>query len=102
MTPDGGKNINKEGMKRGFAAMDENQRREIARRGGKSVAPEHRSFSKDPKFASQAGRKGGQSVPPAERSFSKNRELAREAGKKGGESFRSAKVAREIRSRTPS
>ena len=85
MTRSGGKNTSKEGMKRGFAAMEENQRREIARKGGKSVAPEHRSFSKDPQFASQAGRKGGQSVPAAERYFAKNRELAREAGKKGGE-----------------
>jgi general stress protein YciG len=91
MPAEGEKRNAKEGLKRGFAAMDENKRREIARMGGKSLAPEHRSFSKDPQFASQAGRKGGQSVPPAERYFSKNRNLAREAGKKGGEASKRRK-----------
>jgi general stress protein YciG len=70
---------------RGFAAMDEEKQREIARKGGQSVPPQERSFSKDPELASQAGRKGGQSVRPEERSFSKNPELASEAGTKGGE-----------------
>jgi general stress protein YciG len=70
---------------RGFAAMDEEKQREIARKGGQSVPPQERSFSKDPELASQAGRKGGQSVRPEERSFSKNPELASEAGRKGGE-----------------
>jgi general stress protein YciG len=70
---------------RGFAAMDEDKQREIARKGGQSVPPQERSFSKDPELASQAGRKGGQSVRPEERSFSKNPELASEAGRKGGE-----------------
>lgn len=44
---------------RGFASMDENQQREIARKGGQSVAPENRSFSKDHDLARQAGAKGG-------------------------------------------
>lgn len=73
------------GSERGFAAMDEEKQREIARKGGQSVPPEERSFSKDPELASQAGRKGGQSVPPQERSFSKDPELASQAGRKGGE-----------------
>jgi general stress protein YciG len=84
MAADGENNFNKKGAKRGFAALDENKRREIASRGGKSVPPELRKFSKDPQFASQTGRKGGQSVPASERYFSKHRELASEAGKKGG------------------
>jgi general stress protein YciG len=73
------------GSDRGFAAMDEKKQREIARKGGQSVPPGERSFSKDPELASQAGRKGGQSVPPEERSFSKNPGLASQAGRKGGE-----------------
>jgi general stress protein YciG len=65
--------------------MDEEKQREIARKGGQSVAPEQRSFSKDPTLASEAGRKGGQRVPPEQRSFSKDPALASEAGRKGGE-----------------
>jgi general stress protein YciG len=100
MTPDGEKNTSKKGSKRGFAAMDENKQRELARRGGKSVLPEHRGFSRDPQLASQAGRKGGQSVPPEERYFSKHRELARQAGKKGGEaSVRQRSVERRSHGR---
>lgn len=45
---------------RGFASMDQNKQREIASKGGKSVPPEERSFSKDRELASEAGRKGGE------------------------------------------
>lgn len=45
---------------RGFASMDEEKQREIARKGGKSVPPEERSFSKDRELASEAGKKGGE------------------------------------------
>jgi uncharacterized protein len=69
---------------RGFASMDEEKQREIARKGGESVPAEKRSFSKDPELASEAGQKGGQSVPDEKRSFSKDHELASEAGRKGG------------------
>ena len=75
----------KEGTKRGFAAMDENKRRQIASMGGKSVPPQHRKFSTDPQFASKVGQKGGRNVPPDKRSFSKNHQFASEAGRKGGE-----------------
>lgn len=71
---------------RGFASMDPEKQREIARKGGESVPAEERSFSKDPELASEAGRKGGESVPAEERSFSKDPELAAEAGRKGGSS----------------
>lgn len=70
---------------RGFASMDEEKQRAIARKGGQSVPPGERSFSKNHELARQAGRKGGENVPPAERSFSKNRGLASAAGRKGGE-----------------
>jgi hypothetical protein len=46
---------------RGFASMDEDKRREIARKGGESVPDEKRSFSQDHELAAAAGRKGGQS-----------------------------------------
>jgi uncharacterized protein len=77
---------NQDSSNRGFASMDEKKQREIASKGGKSVPPEERSFSKDRELASEAGRKGGESVASEDRPFSRDRELASEAGKKGGES----------------
>ena len=78
---------------RGFASMDPEKQRSIARKGGESVPSSKRSFSQDPGLASQAGRKGGASVPAEKRSFSQNHDLAAQAGRKGGES-----VPREKRS----
>lgn len=46
--------------KRGFASMDPERQREIARKGGASVPSEKRSFSQDRTLAAQAGRKGGE------------------------------------------
>jgi uncharacterized protein len=71
---------------RGFASMDEDKQRDIARKGGQSVPDEKRSFSQDRELASEAGRKGGESVPDEKRSFSQDRERAAEAGRKGGQS----------------
>ena len=48
---------NKEGSGRGFASMDENKQREIAREGGKASGG---NFANDPERAVEAGRKGGQ------------------------------------------
>lgn len=45
--------------RRGFAAMDPERRREIARRGGASVPKEKRSFAMNRDLAANAGRKGG-------------------------------------------
>lgn len=45
--------------KRGFASMDPERQREIARRGGASVKPENRSFSQDRDLAVRSGAKGG-------------------------------------------
>ena len=70
---------------RGFASMDEEKQRAIAKKGGESVPKEKRTFSLDPGLAAEAGRKGGESVAREDRSFSKNHELAREAGRKGGQ-----------------
>ena len=47
--------------KRGFASMDPQRQREIARKGGASVPSEKRSFSQDRQLAAKAGRKGGES-----------------------------------------
>ena len=46
---------------RGFASMDQEKQRRIASKGGRSVPNEKRSFSQNPKLASEAGRKGGRS-----------------------------------------
>ena len=69
---------------RGFASMDPEKQRAIARKGGESVPNEKRSFAQNPTLAAEAGRKGGMSVSPQKRSFSQNHELASTAGRKGG------------------
>jgi general stress protein YciG len=46
---------------RGYASMSEEERRDIARKGGESAPDEKRSFSQDRDLASEAGRKGGES-----------------------------------------
>lgn len=45
---------------RGFASMDPEKQRAIARKGGESVPNEKRSFSQDRSLAAAAGRKGGE------------------------------------------
>lgn len=70
---------------RGFAGMDPEKRKAIARKGGESVPAEKRSFAQDRTLASVAGRKGGQAVAGEDRSFSRNRTLAARAGQKGGQ-----------------
>jgi general stress protein YciG len=84
-----------EKSKRGFASMDPEKQRAIARKGGQSVPGEKRSFSQNPELAAAAGRKGGQSVDPKNRSFSKDHALASVAGAKGGHATHGrAKVAK--------
>ncbi len=58
MPPDS--QTNKIAAPRGFAAMDKDRQREIARKGGASVPDEKRSFSQDRGLAAAAGRKGGE------------------------------------------
>lgn len=69
---------------RGFASMDPEKQRAIARKGGESVPDDKRSFSRNHQLAAEAGRKGGLSVSPQKRSFSQDHELASLAGRKGG------------------
>ena len=46
-------------IKKGFALLTPEQRREMASIGGKAVPNEKRSFSVNRKLAAEAGRKGG-------------------------------------------
>jgi general stress protein YciG len=85
---------------RGFASMDAEKQREIARKGGESVPGEKRSFSRDPALAAEAGRKGGHSVEPHDRSFSRDRGLASEAGRKGGQNSHAGQSGEKARSRS--
>ena len=62
--------------RRGFAAMDKDRQREIARKGGASVPDEKRSFSQDRDLAAAAGRKGGE----ASHGGGRRRTHAEEAG----------------------
>ncbi|WP_457795610.1 general stress protein [Methylocystis sp. S23] len=69
---------------KGFASMDHEKHLEIARKGGRSVPAEKRSFSQNHDLAAEAGRKGGQNVAAKDRSFFRDRTLAATAGRKGG------------------
>jgi uncharacterized protein len=80
--------------RRGFAVMDEEKQREIARKGGANVPNDKRSFARNRALASEAGRKGGQSVAAQHRSFSQDRRLATEAGRKGGRATQSRRNSR--------
>ena len=80
---------------RGFASMDVDKVREIARKGGASVPHEKRSFAQDRALAADAGRKGGRAVAPEARSFSANPDLASQAGRKGGRATQSERRRRQ-------
>ncbi len=80
------------GTLRGFARMDQDKQREIARKGGASVPNDKRSFAQNRSLASEAGRKGGRSVAPQHRSFAQNRALAASAGRKGGQTAQSRRL----------
>jgi general stress protein YciG len=77
---------------RGFAGMDQEKQREIARKGGANVPNDKRSFAQNRALASEAGRKGGRSVAPQDRSFAQNRALAAAAGRKGGQASQSRRL----------
>jgi len=77
------------GALRGFASMDQERQREIARKGGANVPNEKRSFAQNRSLAAEAGRKGGRAVAPQDRSFAQNRSLAAAAGRKGGQTSQS-------------
>jgi general stress protein YciG len=64
-------------MKRGFAAMDPDKQREIARMGGKAAHAKRRAHEFTSDEAREAGRKGGYAV-------SKNHEHMVAIGRRGG------------------
>lgn len=63
--------------KRGFAALTEERRKEIASRGGKAAHEQGKAHTYTPDEARVSGRKGGQKVAI-------NRKHMSEIGKKGG------------------
>lgn len=65
----------------GFARLSPEDRRAMASRGGKSVPPELRGFSRHPLLAASSGRKGGKA---SSGNFAKCPDRARECGKLGG------------------
>lgn len=75
-------------VKRGFAAMDEAQQREIASKGGQAAHQKGTAHEFDSEEARRAGQKGGEAV-------SRNREHMAEIGRKGGESRHSGNRSAE-------
>jgi general stress protein YciG len=93
VTSTGSDSSGHKGSGRGFASLDDERKRQIASKGGQSVPPEKRSFSRDHRLAAEAGRKGGENVRGEVRSFSRDRALAAEAGRKGGTASRGSRHA---------
>lgn len=98
-------NQRKEGSTRGFASMNPEQQRAIARKGGAAVSEnrEHmaaigrkggEAVSGNREHMAQIGRKGGQVV-------SENREHMAEIGRKGGESSGNSRSNRNHTYRNP-
>jgi general stress protein YciG len=71
---------------RGFAGMDEERRREVARMGGRAAHQKGTAHEFSSEEAREAGRKGGRAV-------SQNRDHMSAIGREGGES-RAANYAR--------
>ena len=72
--------------KRGFAAMDQSQQREIASRGGQAAHQKGTAHEFTSEEARRAGQKGGEAD-------SRNREHMADIGRKGGESRQAAQRA---------
>jgi len=70
--------------KRGFAAMDQDKQRGIARRGGRAAHESGRAHEFSPEEAKMAGRKGGQIAHQKGAAHKFSPEEARVAGSKGG------------------
>ncbi|MGH7662770.1 MAG: KGG domain-containing protein [Gemmatimonadaceae bacterium] len=64
--------------RRGFASMDREKQREIARKGGKAAHAKGTAHEFSPEEARRAGRKGGEVV-------SRDRDYMAEIGRRGGE-----------------
>ena len=77
------KSSNNTSNKRGFAAMDAEQQRAIASRGGQAAHQKGTAHEFNSEEARRAGQKGGEAV-------SRDRAHMSEIGRKGGESRQSA------------
>jgi len=76
---------------RGFASMDNEKQREIARKGGKAAHAKGTAHEFSSAEAKQAGSKGGKSAHEKGTAHEFSSEEAREAGRKGGEHSRSSR-----------
>jgi hypothetical protein len=90
-----GTDPNNQPRRRGFALMDPERQREIARKGGKAAHEQGRAHEFTPDEARAAGRKGGEVV-------SRDRQHMAKIGREGGQS-RSAnrKLAQQNQPNTP-
>ena len=70
---------------RGFASMDPDRQREIAREGGKAAHEKGTAHEFSSEEARQAGSKGGQAAHEKGTAHEFDSEEAREAGRKGGQ-----------------
>jgi general stress protein YciG len=70
--------------KRGFAAMDKERQREIAREGGRAAHRKGTAHRFTPQEAREAGRKGGRVAHQRGVAHEWDTEEAREAGRLGG------------------
>ena len=82
-----------EKRRRGFAAMDESKKREIASKGGKAAHLKGTAHQFTPEEARVAGRKGGQAAHQRGTAHEFTREEVREAGRKGGHSAHAGRIA---------
>ena len=73
------------GSRRGFASMDPEQQKRIAREGGKAAHKLGVAHEFNSEEAREAGRKGGEAV-------SANREHMAQIGRKGGEASRNSRA----------
>ncbi|UMR28648.1 hypothetical protein MJ904_16030 [Massilia sp. MB5] len=85
----------KSNAKRGFAAMDAAQQRQIASKGGQAAHQKGTAHEFDSEEARRAGQKGGVAV-------SRDREHMAAIGRKGGESRQSAQRNNASRDSRPS
>jgi general stress protein YciG len=83
---EGGSEPKSQPARRGFAAMDQNQQRQIASKGGQAAHAKGTAHEFDSEEARRAGQKGGEVV-------SRNRAHMADIGRKGGESRQSANRA---------
>jgi general stress protein YciG len=85
-----------EKKRRGFSAMDENKKREIARKGGIAAHRKGTAHKFTSEEAREAGRKGGRSAHRQGRAHKFTTEEARAAGRKGGMASHSPEEAPKL------